>query len=71
MHEKICDIQNSIWKAYTEYRKDKDIAKYQNAVIRIEKKYEAEPLMFNFCQNILFSWVPIINEIKRLANQED
>lgn len=63
MHEKIWDIQNSVWKAYTNYKKDGNISQYNRAASEITKKYMQDPLMLQFAENILISWAPVLNAI--------
>ncbi len=63
MHEKICDIQNSVWKAYTEYRKTGDMMAYNAATRVVVAKYKGDPLLCSYATNIIISWMPIINKM--------
>lgn len=65
MHEKICDINNSFWKAYKGFLNDHDIPKWQKKVSEIQKKYEGDSIFYPFCTNLAITWVPIINKIKQ------
>lgn len=61
MHEKIKDIQNAVWKAYTDFRASGDMRQYNKDVQDIIRKYDDDKPMLNFAQNIIISWAPIIN----------
>lgn len=63
MHEKITDIQNAIWKAYKDILQTQDMYKYNTDVQKITKKYEDDPVMLRFCQNLIITWAPIINSL--------
>lgn len=65
MHEKICDIQNSFWKAYTVFRKTRDMKQYNMDIDKIIEKYRyGDRQYLTFCQNLVVAWTPIINGIK-------
>lgn len=67
MHEKIVDIQNSFWKAYTDFRKSKDMKQYNIDTQKICERYKFDPPMLLFCQNVIFAWAPVINNMKEWA----
>lgn len=64
MHEKIMDIQNSFWKAYTDFCKSLDMAKYNEDIDVIFHKYRFDPPMPQFCLNLIFAWAPVVNGLK-------
>ena len=64
MHEKIVDIQNAFWKAYTYFKKTKDVRQYNADTRKICDRYRSDPSMLQFCQNIMLSWAPVINGMK-------
>ncbi|MBY0758545.1 hypothetical protein FLB61_05485 [Sellimonas caecigallum] len=70
MHEQIQDIQNSIWKAYKDFSLNHDMNKYNTDVQKIVKKYRSNPLMLNFCQNLIITWIPVINSIRDFKKSE-
>lgn len=63
MHEKIKDIQNSVWKAYKDFRASGDMLQYNKDVQAIVRKYADDKPMINFAHNIIISWAPIINSL--------
>lgn len=66
MHEKLCDVNNSFWKAYKEFLNDYDIPKWQDSVADIMERYNGDSFFYSFCLNLAFTWTPIINELKRV-----
>lgn len=70
MHEKIMDIQNSVWNLYKDFIKTKDMRQYNARAQALVKKYEGDELLFTFVQNIIISWVPIINRLKEEENEK-
>lgn len=65
MHEKIKDIQNSMWKAYTDFKESRDMRKYNQDMEKLSDRYRHDSVMLNFCQGLIFDWAPIINSMKR------
>ena len=64
MHEKIKDIQNSLWRAYSEFKKTLDMKKYNKDVQDLVKRYRYDPSMLEFCQGLIYEWSKVINKIK-------
>ena len=64
MHDKITDIQDSFKKAYTEFKKTKDMSKYNNNMDAMFEKYQDDGVALNFCKSLLVAWAPVINELK-------
>ncbi|MFI3171418.1 MAG: hypothetical protein R3Y58_03465 [Eubacteriales bacterium] len=69
MHKEICDIQNSIWKAYTDYSKTGDMGEYNRASKAITAKYKDNPLMYEFAVRVLISWMPVISYMAKESNE--
>lgn len=64
MHEKIKDIQNSFWKAYTDFNQTKDMKQYNDAIAALTQRYRHERTMLNFCKSLSLAWAPVINGMK-------
>lgn len=64
MYEKIRDIQNSFWKAYTSFYRTRDMRQYNIDVNEILDRYRFEKPLHDFCIGIKLSWAPIINGLK-------
>ena len=64
MHEKIKDIQNRFWKAYTDFKQTKDMGKYNRDIQEICKIYKWDEPLLSFCQNLAITWAPIIDGMK-------
>lgn len=64
MKDDIKYIYNTLAALYSDFSKDLDIAKYQTKAHELCKKYEHNSLMLNFCQNLIVSWTPVLNEMK-------
>lgn len=60
-------IQNYIWDMYKDFDKDLNIIKFQNRAEELCKKYKNNQLLLNFCQNLIISWTPVINQMKYVA----
>lgn len=71
IHEKISDIQNSVWKAYKDFRASGDMRQYNNDIHNIVIKYEDDKLILNFARNIIISWAPIINSLAEEKRNEE
>lgn len=65
MEEEIKDIQNSLWKIYKNFLDDHDVQNYTRKAAAIARKYEGNRQMHSFCQNLVITWAPVINELKR------
>lgn len=70
MHEKIMDIQNSVWNLYKDFIKTKDMRQYNAGAQVLAKRYEDDELLLAFVQNIIISWAPIINRLKEDENEK-
>lgn len=71
IHEKISDIQNSVWKAYKDFRSSGDMRQYNKDVQAIVRKYADDKPILNFAQNIIISWAPIINSLGEEMRKEE
>lgn len=56
-------IQNTLWAMYKEFTSDFDVKKYTDQATSLCKKYKNNPTMLNYCQNLVVSWTPVINEM--------
>lgn len=63
MHEQIKDIQNTIWKAYTDFQETKDMNKYNQDAYDIVYKYKDHEMLKNFATNLIISWCPVIHKV--------
>lgn len=61
-HKEIAHIQNTVWAMYKDFLADHDMAAYNRKMGELSKEYKGDKQMLSFCQNILISWCPIINE---------
>ena len=71
MHEKIKDIQNSVWKAYKDFRASGNMSQYNADMKAIIQRYADDKPMMNFAQNIIISWAPIINYLAEEKRNEE
>ena len=70
MNNDIKNIYNTLAVLYNEFLKDLDIDKYTRKASELCKKYQGNDLMLNFCQNLIISWTPVINQIKYVAGDK-
>ena len=71
MHEKIADIQNSIWKAYKDYTRHRDMKQYQADMRKVGVKYQNDPVMLRFYNNLAITWTPVIVVIQQEWNRRE
>lgn len=65
MHEKITDIQNTIWKMYKDFLKDKNVQGWTKKAQDLQAKYQSDnETIRGYVGNIVYAWIPVINEIK-------
>ncbi|MBA4699203.1 MAG: hypothetical protein H2212_07175 [Ruminococcus sp.] len=64
MHNKIMDVQKSFERAYTDYARTGNVAKYNSDLDTLFEKYRNDAIMLNFCKSLLVAWAPVINELK-------
>lgn len=72
--EDIKHIQNTVWAMYKDFLSDHDMAAYNRRMGGLAKEYadKGDQRLLSFCQNILISWAPIINEFaEEFRNDED
>lgn len=62
MHEKVADIQNTIWGIYKEFLNGHDMDKYNSGWVELLNKYrnKEDEAFFSFCRCQFISWEQII-----------
>lgn len=62
-HKEIVRIQNAVWGLYREFLADQDMGKYNRGKDELAKGYQdkGDRLLFEFCQNLLIDWSPVMN----------
>ena len=70
MNNDIKNIYNALAVLYNEFLKDLDIDKYTKKAAELCKKYQGNEIMLNFCQNLIISWTPVINQIKYVSGDK-
>lgn len=63
MEDDIKFIQNTLWAMYKEYQSTHDMKLYNRHAERLCEKYKCQPIIVNFCINLIISWAPIINAL--------
>lgn len=63
MHEKIRDIQNTIWKIYKNLCRDYDMNACNRDLQELNKRYQHDELNA-FCENTIITWIPVFQRIK-------
>lgn len=61
MNDDIKYIQNTLWVMYKDFSVDFNMRKYSEQAADLCKRYKDNPLMLNFCQNLVITWTPVIN----------
>lgn len=66
-HKEITRIQNTTWAMYKDFLADHDMAAYNRKMGELSKEYydKGDKQMLLFCQNILISWCPVINNFAK------
>lgn len=56
-------IQNTLWRIYKEFLEDKDhkVKDYTDKAAALVHKYSGNKDMKQFSENIIISWIPVIN----------
>ena len=72
-HKEISHIQNTVWSMYKDFLADHDMAAYNRRMGELTKEYydKSDMQMLSFCQNILISWCPVINEFAEKFRKGD
>ena len=57
-------IQNTLWAMYKDFLEDHDMGVYNNKAQKLTREYarKGDKQLLSFCQNMILSWSPIINE---------
>lgn len=56
-------IQNTLWIIYKEFEEKHDVKRYTDQATALCNLYKDNPMMLNFCQNLIVSWAPVINAL--------
>lgn len=64
MEENIKFIQNSIWNIYKQFLDDKKVDDFTKKCSAMVDKFIAGSLEHSFCQNLVLTYTPIVNQIK-------
>ena len=67
MNNDIKNIYNTLAIMYSDFLKDLDMEKYNRRAVELSNEYSNNKIMFNFCQNLIVTWSPIINQIKYMS----
>ena len=70
MKDDIKYIYNNLATLFNEFSKDLDIQKYETKAAELCRKYKDNNLMLNFCQNLIVSWTPVINQMKYVSGDK-
>lgn len=65
MHDAIKDIQNTLWTMYKNISTSGDMTAYNRQAKDLVSKYRDHDDMCRFCQNMIITWSPVINNIQR------
>ncbi|PNX51343.1 MAG: hypothetical protein BV456_03590 [Thermoplasmata archaeon M8B2D] len=70
-HELLSYIYTELWKYYKQFINDKNILYYENNCISLLKeiKIHNDQTVYNFAENQIINFTPIINELKTNTNQ--
>lgn len=69
MNNDIKKIYNALAVMYNDFLKDLDMEQYNEKAQQLCREYKNNKIMLYFCQNLIFSWAPVINHIKH--NSDD
>lgn len=63
-HKEIAHIQNTLWAMYKDFLSNHDMDAYNQKMRDLAKEYydKGDKLLLSFCQYLIFSWAPVINE---------
>lgn len=63
MEKEIQYIQNELWRLYKAFVSGGSMKEYNRGVQRLSGRYKGDEILLNFCQNLIISWAPIMNEL--------
>lgn len=70
MHEKIQDVMNMAWKNYKDYRRTGDMQQYNKSMGELTRKYQGDPLLQQFAENMALTYCPVINAMAEERRNE-
>lgn len=56
-------IQNTIWAMYKAFSETHNMLEYNNQALELCRKYKNNEKMLSFCQNLIITWAPVINDM--------
>lgn len=62
--DSIKEIQNAVWVIWRQFLADRDVKKYTSNAAELTRKYKDGSIEKTFCQNLLFAYIPLVNDMK-------
>lgn len=63
MEDDIKYIQNTVWSMYKVFSSNYNMVEYNNQALELCRKYKDNAKMLSFCQNLIITWAPVINDM--------
>lgn len=71
MHEKIMDIQNTIWKIYKDQLKNHDLHESERRLGELTSKYKADKQVCVFCNHLVITWASLLVTLHQTYKEEN
>lgn len=67
LHEKISDVQNTMWAAYKQFLKDYNARPINDAARKLEERYGTDSAVIQFIWYEKAKWAVVVSEIREGA----
>lgn len=69
MENEIKDIMNTLWSIYKKFQQTHDVKQFTEEAATMVHKYDGDSMLLCFAQNLVISFAPMVNELKRRYNE--
>ena len=69
MENEIKNIMNTLWAIFKKFQSTHDVKQFTEESAAMVHKYDGDSMMLCFAPNLVISFAPMVNELKRQHNE--